>query len=650
MSYLSTSRLFFSGDFLSDVSTVNNDVTHYNNATFVSDFQQPQTDTDANGWWNPEGGAVFNFQNCKVQQITLSDGTTQSDSTADIVLGQIVAGSEGRPTGKMLDLDPDQQMVSALYCVQLRICTPQNELLLKGDISPTCFRDIQLRQSAGVQINGQPMGACWTSVLTNLVWGEKAALSPFLKNLKATTQGNKLSLQLNAFGYYYNHATDGRFSLGKILGSIGPWFQGEPETFAPARRLYGTFDTNSDNSKKPHRSSVYFGVSNFLFEAQKKRLTVDLGNSFPIADSLGRITITQTLIFGVANNALSNDVSNTNVYLNASDFISIGSVQYHTGLGWLDTTGGIVSYNNLPDNVVKALSNHQLVLLTPSTVNPSQYALIARESVDGQLVRADNFVQRLDYGDTHIVNFYTYQWGKALPNTTITVQMERATRNTPVGPNNPTCIIYGNNFPQTGVTYQQSVQTDKNGFGQMKITGNAIYSPRVYIDGQVYSLDYQTITPDPAMGVESVAIHLRDYFAVPAHPVWDDISEIMIQYANLYPIMSKYLVNLANPADLKMKKDILIFAFSRDINDAMHMPVTRDLSKTKRQTILKWLAQEEVTTAMVAMKSAKKINEVNPVDEGTELTDNQKKYKEAVKAKNGSMPAFAEIKNLFENL
>jgi hypothetical protein len=325
-------------------------------------------------------------------------------------------------------------------------------------------------------------------------------------------------------------------------------------------------------------------------------------------------------------------------------------VQYNTGLGWLDKTGGIVSFNNLPANVVTALSNHQLVLLTPSTTNPSQYALLARESVQGQVVRADNFVQRLDYGDTHTVNFYAYQWGKALTDTTITIQMEPVTPNIPVGKSTRTCEIYGNNFPQNGVTYQQSIQTNQSGLGQMTITGNAIHSPRVYIDGQVYSLDYQTIAPDPAMGVESVVIHLRDYFEVPAHPVWDDISEIMIQYANLYPIMSKYLVNLANPADLKMKKDILTFAFSRDINDTMHMPVTRDLSKTKRQTILKWLAQEEVTTAMVAMKSAKKTIEVNPVKEGTELTDNQKKYKEAVKAKNGSMPAFTPIENLFENL
>jgi hypothetical protein len=38
------------------------------------------------------------------------------------------------------------------------------------------------------------------------------------------------------------------------------------------------------------------------------------------------------------------------------------------------------------------------------------------------------------------------------------------------------------------------------------------------------------------------------------------------------------------------------------------------------------------------------------VEVGTELTDNQKKYKEAVKAKNGSMPAFVVVENLFENL
>jgi hypothetical protein len=40
MSYLDNLRLVFAGDFQADVSTVNNDVHHYDNATFEARFQQ----------------------------------------------------------------------------------------------------------------------------------------------------------------------------------------------------------------------------------------------------------------------------------------------------------------------------------------------------------------------------------------------------------------------------------------------------------------------------------------------------------------------------------------------------------------------------------------------------------------------------------
>ncbi|UJB32655.1 hypothetical protein [Chromobacterium sp. Beijing] len=42
MSYLQFPRLAFSGQFQSDVSTVNNDPRHYDNATFEPRFQEYQ--------------------------------------------------------------------------------------------------------------------------------------------------------------------------------------------------------------------------------------------------------------------------------------------------------------------------------------------------------------------------------------------------------------------------------------------------------------------------------------------------------------------------------------------------------------------------------------------------------------------------------
>ena len=184
----------------------------------------------------------------------------------------------------------------------------------------------------------------------------------------------------------------------------------------------------------------------------------------------------------------------------------------------------------------------------------------------------------------------------------------------------------------------------------MQLTGNAIHSPRVYIDGQIYYITYQTATVDAAFGTESIVVHLRDYFEEIANPVWDDIAEMMTQYSNLYPIMSKYVVNLADPAALAEKKHILIFAFSRGMNDTMHMPVTRDLSETKRQTILNWLNNPQIAPKPVLSSEAREVREANPVAPGTALTDKQTRYREAVKAKNGSFPGFSATNDLFENL
>ncbi|GGN12067.1 hypothetical protein GCM10010967_55040 [Dyadobacter beijingensis] len=643
MSYLHAPRLVFTGDFLSDVSTVNNDPAHYNNTTFKPNFQEPGKGA-TNGWWNPEGGAVFDFQNCAVKQIFLPDGTTQSDPAADIIIGQAIQGADGRPTGKMVDLDPDAQMYSAIWCVQLRICDKNGGLLFKGDVATTSFRDIQMRQLDGGKSNGQPLGATWTSLITNVVWGDLAEQSPFLKTLRATTQDNTLAINMNPFGYYYAH-NDGRFSLGRIMGSIGPYFVGEPTTFAATRRLYGINYT-------PSIQGTYFSVSNFLVEQAAKRVSVDFGASFPVSDSIGTIHYNQDLRLAVSKVPQTGVASaSTPVsYISPDDLIEIGTLDYQNDPGWLNQTAGIVSFSDLPDATVSALASNQLILITPSTAQPGQYAIIAREAIDGLVMRADNFIQRLDDGQSVNVDFYSYQWGNALPDTAIGITLDPPTANTPVGPGNPISEVYGNNFPASGLSFEGQVTTGPDGKAQVQITGNAINSPRVYIDGQIYFITYQAGTVDAAFGTENVVVHLRDYFAEIADPVWDDISEMMVQYSNLYPIMSKYVVNLADPAALAEKKNILIFAFSRDMNDTMHMPVTRDLSGTKRQTILNWLNNPQIAPRPALRTQAKQAVNANPVAPGTALTDRQAKYREAVKAKNGSFPGFRATENLFENL
>jgi len=601
----------------------------------------------ANGWWNPEGGAVFDFQDCTVKQLISKDGTVTNTGS---LIGELVKGADGRATGKMVDLDPQQQGCSQLWAVRLRILTKQDELLLDGYIEATAFRDLQYRQTGGIAINGQPLGGTWTSVLKDITWGEKAADYAFFKELKETTQGDKLSVNLNGFGYYYNHADNGRFSLEKILGAIGPWFEGEPDTFVPHRRLYGIVN----QSTSARGTQVFFSNTNFLFDQAARRLSIDFGASFPVANSLGTVQRNNEYVIGISHRKLANYISKTVEAVEAADFTELGSINYQSTDYWLTETGGFVDIEGISEKNAAMLANKQLVLLNRKS--DGTYTLIARESIDGYLLRADNFVQRLDYNDINEVNFYAYQWGEKLKSGTIKIDMQPATPITPKGPNNPISEIPGNNYPRDGVTFEETIDL-KEGFAPLKLTGNKIINPRGYIDGQIYSLDYALdgISNDPAEGPmnnDNISIHLRDYFEVPEKPTWSDIADLMTQFSNLYPIMSKYIVDLSDPVAVRKKTEVLTFAFSRNIADPIYMPVTRELSEPKRETILKWLAEpagKESKEELLALKSKnsmeKKLAE-SPAKPDQQLTTKQEKLKTAMRAKRGEFVLKEEFNNL----
>jgi len=575
MSYLHLPRIIFSGDFISDVSTVNNDPAHYNNNTFQPSFQEYGTGAK-NGWWNPEGGATFDFQDCIIRKITYADNTVEDQPGLESLVGQLIKSPGGRSTGKMVDLDPQQQGVSQLWAVRLRILTKDDELLLEGDIDTTAFRDLQLRQYDGGKVNGQPLGASWTSVIRNITWGEQSDSFRVLRELRSETQENCLSVNLNGFGYYYAHAADGRFSLGRLIGAIGPWYANEPKTFVAQRRLFATQQYGD-----PNRPSTYFGISNFLYEKATGRLAIDMGNSFPVANPLGEIDGVLPLFLGIAKSPLANAPSVNDVLLTSADVIEIAGLVHEKG-DWLMRTGGIFDLSNVPQE----LAENQLVLMY-KTANDT-YRLFARESIGGYNMRAEEMVVRLDTGQKQQVQFFARQWGEPVYAASVTIQPDQ-----PTNPKRgPICIVPGNNYPEDGLSFSQMTIPVRNGYGSFVITGNEISNPRGYIDGQMYFIAYSLdgIQPDPAdSSGDAISVHLRDYFPVPDQPRWSDITATMQQFSNLYPIMSKYIVDLGDRDAVLAKKEILLFAFSQEIHSPIYMPVTRDLSEGKRLTILKWL-------------------------------------------------------------
>ena len=168
MSYLDSPRIHFSGYFQSDVSTVNNNVCYYDSDAFKEQYQEY-----GDGGWNPQGTAIFRFVSCSVTGASLN-GKPITSSAQDPIIGMAMENADCRAPGKMADLDPQQQMVSQIWVLQVRLTDNVERALFIGDMLPVGFMNLWLRQQHGVR-SDQQLAANYQSILENVQWHGTAA-------------------------------------------------------------------------------------------------------------------------------------------------------------------------------------------------------------------------------------------------------------------------------------------------------------------------------------------------------------------------------------------------------------------------------------------------------------------------------------------
>lgn len=614
MSYLKGPSLFFTGEFLCDVSTVNNDVRHYDNSTFEARFQDPREGQIQNGWWNPRGGAIFQFENCFVQNSLLSDGS--SDSKLN---GFPVTNTDDRSGGKMVDLDPQTQMTSELWGVKYKLSDKDGNLIFSGNIHHTGFRDLSNRQFDNnldpAASNGQALGATYYSVIQEIEWGNSD--NAVIKELKQQTDDDKLRIKLTVYGYNTSDSAD-KFTIGKMLGVVTTWKKTEPIRFTSDRRLYGMVEKKVGNN-----TATYFAYSNF--NVAENQLTVDLGMSIPLTEQNATVNDAFTSFsIAVANDSITTEASTTKTELQASQLEVLKKVTISNPKTWLQETNGFVQVA-LTDDQMKKLENHQLLILMEEN---GKQILYARETPGGWYVRADQNVRRLDVGQKLTTDFYVYQWGKPAANQQVKTSL--------LGPipglggsgvsnkYSPKAKIPVINLPAKGfkeVDVSTPAPTDQNGKTTVTLVGEDPGNPRVYLDGQIYWYSYSIdgVKQLDQYSLDYIFVHQRNKFDYIDNPTWDDVKDIWIQFGNLYPIMSHHIMNFSVPLEILKKKDILIFAFSENIDSPLYMPVTRDLSENKLKTLIQWMKitdPADVKASEVAAESVAAIKEV-PVDDQT---------------------------------
>lgn len=577
MSYLSQSlRLHFAGQFQATVSTVNNDVTHFNNEKFQPNFQERQEGrTHPNGWWNPEGDGVWRMLGCAITSAFMNDGSPAAAS--DPALTFSIADSDDSAPAKIVDLDPQQQMVSTLFGLTIRIANTGGETLMSGDFEPSAFTELwsKVRSSAG---GDAAFGAMWQSVITVKTWGDVSS-SPFLTALKASADANEdlLSIKFNVDLYSMSWPTPGKeggndFCRGRVVGTIGPATPKEPARFVIGRQLFSIPPTGQNSTDVNFCSAVV--------DQDRGVVRLDLGNALPVNGD-GTVTSLGDLFLQINEAGTTTPVG------------TLPQSVYATP-GWYPTTAGVVEFP-IPDGSLSVLQSQPLqIALASDSAAPS-----ATEQADGSYLRADLFVYRLSPGESATVDFYATRFGQ--PDVGATIEFfdnpsQLQGTPAPAGTQPGTLAKSGDPYicaPDSALAHSTSITTDATGKAGLTLTGGDPLSFRSYIDGQIFGVGYQLATQNQSALTNPwnfLSVLVFDDFTPDNPPTWwGSVEPIFQQYANLYPVMARF-IDLGNFEQVIGYARMLQHAFSLPDCDPNAMPVTRDLSPAKRRAILAWLA------------------------------------------------------------
>ena len=589
MSYLNPLRLHFAGQFQANVSTVNNDSAHFNNAAFQPSYQdmQGQGMEPPNGWFNPQGDAAFRLLGCVVTSAWTQAGQVGSDP----VLECIVADSDQAVPAKLVDLDPEQQLVSEIWGLQVRIADAAGNTLMRGRFEPAAFIDIWDRATGSGGGGDIGAGATWQSVLLDLSWGDVSG-SPFLAALQQAAAGGTLSIKFNLDGLNMTF-TSPDFMCGRIVGTIGPAAPGEPQHLVLGRQFMAVAAAGG-NFFKPQGGINFFPA---VVDEATSAIYLDLGNALTTASPGGPLNDLGDLTLSVLDPiATPGNPAGTAVPLGT---IPSGANGYDQA-SWYEQTAGVVALPLTADQL--ALVSQSPLMLTGNS------GIGITEAPSGAFLRADRFVYRLSPGDQIDIPVYATQWGRPLSGAAVSFTLDPSQlQPTPdqfpfVGASPPVGV------PADALGFAGSTTTGPDGVAILSVTGGDPGNARLFggsygIDGQVYGIRPAFADPNlddgPVNQWNFVSFLLWSGFTAGNPVTWTDVQPVFEQYGNLYPVMLRFL-DMRDYDQVVANADLLELAFGLDASDANSMPVTRDLSPAKREAILAFLGDPKPGVAPAA--------------------------------------------------
>lgn len=542
MVYLIGPRLHFAGRFNANVATGNNTATNYSGGTPNPSFNFP----GSGAWW---------VNDVTITRAVYGDGSTATSAAADPAVGSLLQ-ENGR--GRIVDLDPEQQLVSELYGLRLGLVPGLGEdSIFAGVFDVTSFRDIWWSRGAGG--GDRAASASYQSELIGVNWGANTIDSRLLDELETATAPGRLSIKFVLDGFF----AQGNLT-GRIVGTIGSAVAGEPVHHVRGRHM-GLLTLQNVNDQALDGPIWYMPA---VVDRQRGKLIADFGNSLETTSSGDEIDTTVHYELGVSV---------------AGQFTSYGVIPAQGGT-WYEETAGICEFpadRAFTQAELDVLENNPLV----AVASGNHANRVCWEDATGLYVTTDRHAFRLSAGEPAQASLHATRFGKVAANIDIELDLD----------SNGFRKVFADAVA-SDVAFPVSVRTNSDGIAQFTITAGTVNTPRGGLDGQICGIRWYFPQADPQLSIftpeDFFSVLVWTDYKVTGEPNWNEhIERILGQYGTLYPVMKNQPggVDLAAYNSVVSKKAPIKQLMGLSVLDPAHMPVTRDLSPAKRDAILAWL-------------------------------------------------------------
>jgi hypothetical protein len=381
-----------------------------------------------------------------------------------------------------------------------------------------------------------------------------------------------------------------------VSGAIGPANPSDPRNFVVGRFLripppppqqaaalanVAAMKSGALMQPPPHANlpAATYNYAPAIVDTHNDRVSIDLGNSLCVTQAGDPYPGMGTLQASVGGGAVAVPVAAT-----ADDY---------TQRSWI--------YDYFGGGFAAAAATTPLVLLEDGNQ-------VLVENDNGTYVDLTEWVYRANPEDASFdVTVMTLQWGSPVSGI---VSLQDASGNGPlqtqaalmlpnsIAPDPPAYVPTNMPFSTTpgGVTYPPSVTTGTDGTVTFKVDVSDPLNPRDGLEGQVYRIAPMwdlDANPDPWIAAN---ILLHSTYPIPDTPQWEtDVLPVFAQYMKLYPNM-KGRMDLMDEATVKANASMIESLMTLPMTDPSFMPVTRDLSSSRLETILKWLHANGAST------------------------------------------------------